>query len=216
MESSAESERASRRAGWKASARRSDCAQEAAGKSPAEELLLETSGLGLADADGQEMSAVEEAVANRPHGEQLVVNSLVGQIGHTQGASGMASLLAAVRGLQELSVACRANCTTPLPTLTAAGSHLRLATENSQLKPHGDPAEALAGVNSIDTFGSAYHLILQRGTPSLVAAEPTVTSDVSQAADSRRIIRIGSMSVEAIAEQARRLPRTRKKDLRGR
>ncbi len=136
-------------------------AQSAAGEPAADELLLETCGTGQPEWDNPELAAVAEQLAHRPRQLPLLVSSLVGQIGHTQGASGMASLLAAMHSLDTLVVAPRCGLHAPAAALTDQGLRLRLANAEVSLPHHDAAAEILAGVNSLDIYGSAYHLVLE-------------------------------------------------------
>jgi acyl transferase domain-containing protein/NAD(P)-dependent dehydrogenase (short-subunit alcohol dehydrogenase family) len=178
-------------------------AEEAAGEPAAKELILETSGIGVEEVDSQEIAAVAGNMSNVGRSAPLVVSSLVGQIGHTQGASGMASLLAAIRALDELEVVPCFGMTAPSGLLARPGSPLRLATSRLRLAPPGDSA-AQAGVNNLDSFGSAYHLLLERGAPTPICAPAVEIPGETPATGAWRIVRLGATSVPALIERARR------------
>ncbi len=177
-------------------------AQHAAGEPVPKELFLETSGVGVEQVDGEEIAAVARNLKDADRSAALVVSSLVGQIGHTQGASGMASLLAAIRNLDHMEMLPRFGMTAPSPQLAAAGSHLRLANSRSPLTLPAD-VPAVAGINNLDSFGSAYHLVLERGVTAPVVAPSVETPTDVAATGTWRIIRLGAHSLPALIERAR-------------
>ena len=179
-----------------------------AGDSPDEVSLLETSGTGLAETDAQEIAAVAEHLAGNARQRPLVLGSVVGQIGHTQGASGMASLLTALGSLEHEQMPARFGATCPAPALAACSTKLQLATTPTRLTPASGNGKLLAGVSNTDTWGAAYHVVLERPLPvapmpggmvslSTLAASPSATTS----ATSWRIIRIGAATLAELKLQ---------------
>ena len=101
---------------------------------PEEIALLETDGLARPSADEQQVQAVlaVHAAASRP--EPLLVGSVVGQIGHAGGASGMASLLKAVLEVEHREVPRTTGIETPLPSLAAGQNQVQPALQSSAVK----------------------------------------------------------------------------------
>ena len=153
-------------------------AYQAAGVVPDEVALLQTSGVGRCETDDQEIAAVADRMATATRREPLRLGSVVGQIGHTQGASGMASLLAAMQSLDKLEVPAVFGATAPNAALAAEDSRIRLATTASQLTAVGSRQTLLAGATSTDSLGAAYHLVLERGTR--MPADETAHAGASQ------------------------------------
>ena len=147
-------------------------AYEAAGVAPEEVTLLETSGVGQPETDDQEIAAVADRMAPVAQSEPLHLGSVVGQIGHTQGASGMASLLAAMHSLDKSEVPAVFGAAAPEPALAAIGPRIQLATTPAPLSPRGKQPRLLAGITSTDSLGAVYHLVLERGTGAQKGAVP--------------------------------------------
>jgi acyl transferase domain-containing protein/NAD(P)-dependent dehydrogenase (short-subunit alcohol dehydrogenase family) len=176
-------------------------AQQAAGEPSSNELFLETSGVGVEDVDRQEITAVARNLTNAQRSAPLVVSSLVGQIGHTQGASGMASLLAAIRALEQMETVPRFGMNTASPQLSASAPQLRLAAGRSSLTIPVGATAAVAGVNNLDSFGSAYHLLLERGVTTTVDS-PAVEAPAEPAVmHAWRVVRLGGPSLEALIDR---------------
>jgi len=217
-------------------------AHQTAGTSPEGGVLLETAPRGRADVDEAELAASAEALGADGREEPATVGTRVGQIGHTGGASAMASLLAAMRALETREMPATVGATEPLGWFARHSSQLRLATTRTPLGATGVPpvqhgqdargtrgGEAggmLAGVNSIDAFGVAYHVVLEGGVEKsdlpaimpLVAAQHRRFSDIAETANKAvggkssvppgmppgawRIVRIGAASMSELAQAA--------------
>lgn len=181
-------------------------AYAAAGAAPEEVVLWETAGTGLPEMDAEEIAAVAQGLAGDARRQPLLLGSVVGQIGHTQGASGMASLLTAVASLEHLQVPAHMGATQPAPALAAYGGKLQLATTSTPLPR--DNAQLLAGVSSLDSWGAAYHVVLQRPAPVKVAqpaeprAVPAMATPPVSSGSAWRIVRLGAASLTELKSQA--------------
>ncbi|MBN1589027.1 MAG: acyltransferase domain-containing protein, partial [Pirellulales bacterium] len=188
-------------------------AYQTAAAAPQDVLLLETSGTGRPELDDQEVVASAEGLAPAGRQQPIILGSVVGQIGHTQGASGMASLLVAMHSLKEQSVPATVGATEPAPSIAARRSQIQLATTSTSIpldaahKDIGD--QALAGVNSIDSLGAAYHVVLQRGVETPVAESIETPAVVGQpranaveAYSAWRIVRLGAATMAELARRA--------------
>ncbi len=90
---------------------------------PEEIALLETDGSARPGADQQQVQALMAVQAAAPRQHPLLVGSVVGQIGHAGGASGMASLLKAVLEIEHREVPRTVGLETPLPLLATGQIH---------------------------------------------------------------------------------------------
>ncbi|HBO43286.1 MAG TPA: hypothetical protein DD670_05015, partial [Planctomycetaceae bacterium] len=181
-------------------------------------LLLETAGTGRLDIDSREVAASIVGLTADARKSPVVLGTVVGQIGHTQGASGMASLMAAMGSLDKSEAPPVFGATEPIPPLATASSPLRLATAPTRLAPADDRSPVLAGINSIDPLGAAYHLVLQRGVEVATAVSETPPADSIQhsaaepsEAETRietppstpwRIVRIGAATIDELVRLA--------------
>ncbi len=166
--------------------------------------MLETTGTGRAEDDEQEVAAMAEGLGET-RDKPVLLGSVVGQIGHTQGASGMASLMAAMRSLEEENAPASFGARTPLPELVAEGSQVRLATAAAALKPRGGDGKLLAGITCTDPWGAAGHLVLERGVEATVEVKPGPAGSTvcgTEAIGTWRIARIGAGSLADLKSRA--------------
>lgn len=175
-------------------------AYQAAGETPERLVLLETSGTGRPELDDQEVAASAEGLSARVDRDPVLLGSVVAQIGHTQGASGMASLVVGMRSLETLEMPATFAASEPAPSV-GPGSPIRLATTSARLRPRGDKPP-LAGIHNTDALGAAYHLVLEPAvatSPDRPAETPTVEATPPTG---WRIVRIGATSERELAERA--------------
>ena len=92
--------------------------------------------------------------------QPLILASVVGQIGNTLGASGMASLIKAVLELEHAVVPPAVGLRSPLPAIVCAPTHIRAAIQQFPL-PSASTGRLLAGVISSAKM-LAYHVLLER------------------------------------------------------
>ena len=127
----------------------------------AEEIAtLQCDGAAFPREDSEAIRAIAAAYGGQGRRQPLLVSSVVGQIGHTAGASGMASFLKAALEIEHGESTGTANLRNPLPLLREGGV-VATATPGAPLgaTPEG---RRLTGVASC-ARGLAYHAILERG-----------------------------------------------------
>lgn len=144
-----------------------------------------TDAVGMPRADEPLLRALLDSEANS-RAAPLPVTSLVGQIGHTGGASAAASLLAATLALQEQRLPGLAGLQAPLATLRRNRSRLECPTQTTPLAPPHPNGRLLAAVLSHGK-GLAWSAVVEQGVA--VATPPTLPSEKSDSIlpDSRRI-----------------------------
>jgi acyl transferase domain-containing protein/acyl carrier protein len=138
-----------------------DRALATAAVDPADVALAETDGFGWSEQDAQAVEALAEAYGRVPRREPLILSSVVDQIGHTGGASGMASLIKAALELQRREVPPMCGLARPLPALNVHEAVVRAARCCETLSADEDGG-GLAAVTTVSR-GLAYHVVLDDG-----------------------------------------------------
>ncbi len=147
---------------------------------PEEIALLETDGLAQPHADqpqAEALLAMQAAVARK---EPLMVGSVVGQIGHAGGASGMASLLKAVLEVEHREITRMVGLETPLPLLADTQNKVRAALRPSPVSVLNARNRPMAAVSS-SSKDLVHHVILESGI-AVPAAAPAPSPSLAKAA----------------------------------
>jgi acyl transferase domain-containing protein len=140
--------------------------------------IVETVGAGVPSLDSDEAEALAEVYAPASRKDPLLLGSVVDQIGHTQGAAGMASLI-------KLTLAFQHGKLPAAFTLDRAGS----AERSTIALPAGN--KLFAAASAFALRGAAYHAILERPAGSR-------TAEISEA-EAWRIVRIGAEDAAGVA-----------------
>jgi acyl transferase domain-containing protein len=112
-----------------------------------------------------ELKALSTYYRSQGCAKPLLVGSIDGQIGDTMAASGIASVIKSSIQLERLSVPPLADGCRPVDDSVTGAPDLLLCPRVETPISVSDPGRpVLAAVSSYDSFGSAYHLILERGT----------------------------------------------------
>jgi len=135
--------------------------------------------LALIDADGYSIPAIDDSQAQalvavhegRGRRRPLRLGTVVGQIGHTGGASGMATLLKATLEIEHDEMAGTLGLQTPVPSVAQNASVLQAATSREPLVHATPDGRRLAGVSGC-AKGLAYHVVLEKATKVPVPPEP--------------------------------------------
>jgi len=140
-----------------------------AGVDPAQVRYVELHGTGTPAGDPVEAAALGAVLgAVRPPSAPLPVGSVKTNVGHLEGAAGIAGLLKTALGLTHGRIPPSLNFTTPSPRIPLEELRLRVVTEPEPW-PGGD---ALAGVSSFGMGGTNCHLVLT-GPPEPEPGEET-------------------------------------------
>ncbi|GLW22311.1 hypothetical protein Mame01_23540 [Microbispora amethystogenes] len=134
-------------------------AVERAGVDPGAVQVVELHGTGTRVGDPIEAAALGAALgAARPATQPLLVGSVKTNIGHLEGAAGIAGLLKAVLGIHHREVPPSLNYETPNPAIDLDALNLRVVTEPSPWPRPGLPL--VAGVSSFGVGGVNCHVVL--------------------------------------------------------
>ncbi|MEU7630023.1 SDR family NAD(P)-dependent oxidoreductase [Nocardia sp. NPDC049220] len=170
----------------------------AADVAPASVHYVELHGTGTLAGDPVEAQALGEAYGvSRRDDTPLVVGSVKTNIGHLEGAAGIASLIKTALCLRHRQLAPSLNFHTPNPRIPLEALGLRVQTETEQWST---AALRRAGVSSFGMGGTNAHVILEEA-PAVVAGEASATSDSSRPL----ALVLSGQSREALREQAVRL-----------
>ncbi|MDX3187235.1 type I polyketide synthase [Streptomyces sp. MN03-5084-2B] len=132
-------------------------AHERAGTDPADVEYVELHGTGTRLGDPIEAAALGAVIGTaREPGAPLLVGSAKTNVGHLEGAAGIAGLLKAALCLWHGEIAPSLNFATPNPDIPLDDLNLRVATEPTPWTA----AEPLAGVSSFGMGGTNCHVVL--------------------------------------------------------
>ncbi|MDC0773865.1 type I polyketide synthase, partial [Streptomyces sp. HD] len=134
-----------------------------AGVNPADVQYVELHGTGTKLGDPIEAAALGTVVGRtRPDGSPLLVGSVKTNIGHLEGAAGIAGLLKTVLSLSHRQIPPGLNFETPHPAIPLDTLNLRVPTA-AQPWP-ADDRPRLAGVSSFGMGGTNCHVVLAEWT----------------------------------------------------
>ncbi|MDX1969588.1 MAG: beta-ketoacyl synthase N-terminal-like domain-containing protein, partial [Planctomycetaceae bacterium] len=141
--------------------------------------LVETASGGSRLVDETEAAALGEVLQSSDRAVPAVVSSVVSQIGHTLGVSGMASVLKATVELEHGQVPPTPGMGRPLPLFEQNRDVIQVAQQSRPLFATLDGGQTLAAVTNSAANGSVYTLLLQGGSslpaaPRRAAAPPVV------------------------------------------
>ncbi|MFO0601740.1 MAG: thioester reductase domain-containing protein [Polyangiales bacterium] len=131
--------------------------------------FIEAHGTGTKAGDPTECAAVARVLgARRRNPAPLYLGSVKTNIGHAEGAAGVAGLIKAALALHHRTLPASLHFRTPNPDIPWAEGRLAIATESVAL-----PADApLAGVSSFGLSGTNAHIVLEGVTTPALEARP--------------------------------------------
>ncbi|MFF4417777.1 type I polyketide synthase, partial [Streptosporangium sp. NPDC001559] len=163
--------------------------------------VVELHGTGTRVGDPVEAAALGAALgAGRPAGQPLLVGSVKTNIGHLEGAAGIAGLLKAVLSIRNREVPPSLNFETPSPLIDFEALNLRVASGTAQPWPRPD-APLLAGVSSFGVGGVNCHVVLGEAPPG---TREEVTSEPAAEAGAVPLV-LSARTPAALRAQAARL-----------
>ena len=134
-----------------------------AGVSPADVQYVEAHGTGTRAGDPVELQALGAVLgAGRPMDRPCVVGSVKTNIGHTEGAAGIAGLIKVALALEHRAIPPSLHFETPSPEIPWSSLPLRIPTA---LEPWPDADRALAGVSAFGIAGTNAHVVLGGAPP---------------------------------------------------
>ncbi|MET0342149.1 MAG: type I polyketide synthase [Polyangiales bacterium] len=136
-------------------------AYEAAQLTPADVQYVEAHGTGTLAGDPVELRALASVMRDRPRDAPCLVGSIKTNIGHTEGASGIAGLIKAALALHHRTIPRSLHCETPTPHVPWDEMNVRVAT---RAQPFAAGVVARAGVSSFGISGTDVHVILEEAS----------------------------------------------------
>ncbi|GHO54873.1 type I polyketide synthase [Ktedonobacter robiniae] len=136
--------------------------------SPHQVHYIEAHGTGTSSGDFVECSALGEVfAAYRSQEQPLRIGSVKTNIGHLEGASGIAGLIKAALALKHRQIPANLHFQNPNPRIAFEQLRLKVQTTTEALPPFDDPY--IVGINSFGFGGTNAHVILQEYSASAPA-----------------------------------------------
>ncbi|GAB3233368.1 hypothetical protein GCM10027447_29710 [Glycomyces halotolerans] len=134
-------------------------AYEDAGVDPADVDFIEAHGTGTPMIDPVEFTALGEVLGkDRPDDRPCLVGSVKSNIGHTEGAAGVAAIIKSVLALEHRRVPASLHYENPNPKIDWGGLPLEVPTETRDLPDRGRPL--IAGVSGQGISAANTHIVL--------------------------------------------------------
>ncbi len=141
-----------------------------AGVAPTDVSYIEAHGTGTRAGDPVEIGAIGAVLgAGRPSDRPLRIGSIKSNIGHTEGAAGLAGLLKVVLSLQKSRLPASLHVQTPNPNIAWADLGVTLQRE---LEPWPTERARIAGVSAFGIAGTNAHVVL-----AAAPNQPSMPSD---------------------------------------
>ncbi|MCR4413208.1 MAG: phosphopantetheine-binding protein, partial [Thermoguttaceae bacterium] len=156
-------------------------AMRAAGLRGSDVAVLETLGTGNAQLDAEEIQAIAQAYKTGRRREPVRLGTVVGQIGNTGGASGMASLVKAALELDRRQAPAVSQLHTPAPFVVQQRPVLELPQEPAPIGPAETSRGEIAAVQSCGGDEVVYHVLMERGAPVISSMVDASISSVQEA-----------------------------------
>jgi acyl transferase domain-containing protein/NAD(P)-dependent dehydrogenase (short-subunit alcohol dehydrogenase family)/acyl carrier protein len=171
-----------------------------AGVSPRDVHYVEAHGTGTQAGDRAETSALHHVLAEgRPPGDKCLVGSIKTNIGHTEGAAGIAGLIKCALTVATGQIPPNLHFSTPNPEIPFGEMCIRVPTRPEQW-PHGDKTR-LACVSSFGYGGTNAAAVLEAPpVPKRNGAQPPARSESEPPA----LVPLSARSVTALGQLARR------------
>jgi acyl transferase domain-containing protein/surfactin synthase thioesterase subunit/NAD(P)-dependent dehydrogenase (short-subunit alcohol dehydrogenase family) len=179
-----------------------------AGVDPARVAYVEAHGPGTLIGDPIETSALGEVIGSgKPIERPFWIGSVKTNIGHLEGAAGIAGFIKAALALKHRTVPRNLHWDCPNPAIDFAGLRLRVPTESVPLEAV-DIGQPVVGVNSFGAGGTNAHVVVEGVDPSILAAESNqaiAPASVPEAvAAGQHLFALSARSREALVELAQR------------
>ncbi|MCX2730883.1 acyltransferase domain-containing protein [Saccharopolyspora sp. NFXS83] len=155
--------------------------------------FVEAHGTGTLLGDPLEAAAIGAVYGEDRAGDACVVGSVKANIGHLEGAAGVASVIKAVLALSHAEIPATPMVSEPNPAIPWQDNGLRIATERLPWPESGLPRRA--GVSGFGYGGTVAHLVLEQApdVPSVPEAENSAR---------QRLFALSAASEEALHQHA--------------
>ena len=132
-----------------------------AGIKPSDIHYLEAHGTGTRLGDKTETDAIHQAISGgRKRGDALLIGSVKTNLGHLEGAAGIAGLLKIIASMKHNRIPKNLHFETPNPDIPFGNLNIKVPTEVSSW-PTKEGETKKAGINSFGWGGTNAHLILE-------------------------------------------------------
>jgi acyl transferase domain-containing protein/NAD(P)-dependent dehydrogenase (short-subunit alcohol dehydrogenase family) len=168
-------------------------AVSASGIQPTEMAFVEPAGLSVPAVDAAEIEAVTAVYGSEKRKRPLLLGSLVGQIGYTQAASGMAALLKTTLALEHGQVPASVGLTGPVEPIAQRSETMTNVTDLRALANPDGQGRLFAAVSAHSLGGQYCHVCLER-PPAVASAQPAPRPHW-------RILRLGAPSLPVLVER---------------
>ncbi|MFI9630374.1 type I polyketide synthase, partial [Streptomyces sp. NPDC052042] len=188
---------------------RAACAQ--ARVRPADVRFVELHGTGTPTGDPVEAHALGAVYgAGRPTDMPLLVGSVKTNIGHLEGAAGIAGFVKAALCLRERALPASLNFETPNPAIPLERLRLKVQTGYAELRSDAESGPLLAGVSAFGMGGTNCHVVLEEldGATRPAEGKPgglVVECDESRLFSASPMLLLSARSDGALRAQAARL-----------
>ncbi|MBZ0276992.1 MAG: acyltransferase domain-containing protein, partial [Anaerolineae bacterium] len=170
-------------------------AYASAGVSPGRVSYVEAHGTGTRAGDPIELGALGAVLAEgRPAGSKCVVGSVKTNIGHTEGAAGLAGLIKTVLSLQQRTLPATLHFQEPSPNIPWSEIPLEIRPQISHFPDSDQPI--IAGVSAFGIAGTNAHVVLEE-------APRRQRHEIAQPPESY-LLPLSARSREALLDLARR------------
>ncbi|NBM18357.1 type I polyketide synthase [Streptomyces sp. GC420] len=166
---------------------------------------VETHGTGTLLGDPIEAGALGAVLGSgRPAGRPLLIGSVKSNLGHLEGAAGIAGLIKTVLSLHHGQVPPSLHFRSPNPHIDFTGLRLRVVTEPAPW-PESGRAAALAGVSAFGFGGTNAHAVLEQASP---APSPLSGAEAETGGSVPHVLLVTARSGERLGDAAGALART--------
>nr|AIE12090.1 putative cis-AT type polyketide synthase module B4B [uncultured bacterium] len=177
-------------------------AHDCAGVPPSRAGYVEAHGTGTELGDPIEVEALASVLAEgRPKEEPFVVGSVKSNIGHTEGAAGVAGLIKAVLALQHKHIPATLHVAELNPLIRWSELPVQVARTAASWSGNGSPR--VAGVSSFGFSGTNAHVVLEEAP----AASEQDSSREDLPSRPTHLVTLSGQEPAALSDQVRRLHR---------
>jgi malonyl CoA-acyl carrier protein transacylase len=169
-------------------------ALEQAGVTPAQISYVEAHGTGTSLGDPIEVKSLKAVLMEgRSPDQPCWIGSVKTNIGHLEGAAGMAGLIKVVLQMQQREIAPHLHLKQLNPYISLEGTPFSIPVER---QPWSDPGSRLAGVSAFSFGGTNCHIILEEA--------PIATPVTNQAERPHHILTLSAKTAPALTELAQK------------
>src|SRR5690606_18029518 len=175
----------------------------ASGMQPADVDYVEAHGTGTELGEPIEVHALAALHAQRPADRPLLLGSVKTNVGHLEGAAGLAGVIKAAIALQDDVIPAHLNFHTPNPHISWDAAPIKVPVQPT---PWPRAERRVAGVSSFGFSGTNAHVILESAAhaPQAGGADGSTTA-AAVAADGAEVVTLSARSPEALRTLAARL-----------